>query len=123
MPLSENREQKKSDAVQPVVTKLGIKMKKYILAVVSISVAAIAYANTVTDSSALVNQQCKISAEAVSTLKGLRYGNTSIRKDVASLINHHLKTQENRDLAQKTLNLMVDDKATDVAALENKYCS
>ena len=123
MPLSENREQKKSDAVQPVVTKLGIKMKKYILAVVSISVAAIAYANTVTDSSALVNQQCKISAEAVSTLKGLRYGNTSIRKDVASLINHHLKTQENRDLAQKTLNLMVDDKTTDVAALENKYCS
>jgi len=123
MPLSENPEQKKSDAVQPVVTKLGIKMKKYLLAVVSISVAAIAYANTVTDSSALVNQQCKISAEAVSTLKGLRYGNTSIRKDVASLINHHLKTQENRDLAQKTMNLMVDDKTTDVATLENKYCS
>jgi hypothetical protein len=123
MPLSENPEQKKSDAVQPVVTKLGIKMKKYLLAVVSISVAAIAYANTVTDSSALVNQQCKISAEAVSTLKGLRYGNASIRKDVASLINHHLKTQENRDLAQKTLNLMVDDKTTDVAVLENKYCS
>jgi hypothetical protein len=123
MPLSENPEQKKSDAVQPVVTKLGIKMKKYLLAVVSISVAAIAYANTVTDSSALVNQQCKISAEAVSTLKGLRYGNTSIRKDVASLINHHLKTQENRDLAQKTMNLMVDDKTTDVATLESKYCS
>ena len=123
MPLSENPEQKKWDAVQPVVTKLGIKMKNYLLAVVSISVAAIAYANTVTDSSALVNQQCKISAEAVSTLKGLRYGNASIRKDVASLINHHLKTQENRDLAQKTLNLMVDDKTTDVAVLENKYCS
>lgn len=123
MPLSENREQKKWDVVQPVVTKLGIKMKKYILAVVSISVAAIAYANTVTDSSELVNQQCKISAEAVSTLKGLRYGNASIRKDVASLINHHLKTQENRDLAQKTLNLMVDDKSTDVATLEGKYCS
>jgi hypothetical protein len=98
-------------------------MKKYILAVVSISVAAIAYANTVTDSSALVNQQCKISAEAVSTLKGLRYGNTVIRKDVGSLINHHLKTQENRDLAQKTLNLMVDEKTTDVAVLESKYCS
>jgi hypothetical protein len=98
-------------------------MKKYILAVVSISVAAIAYANTVTDSSALVNQQCKISAEAVSTLKGLRYGNTAIRKDVGSLINHHLKTQENRDMAQKTLNLMVDEKATDIAVLESKYCS
>ena len=99
-------------------------MKKTLLAVVSISVAAFAYANTKpSDSSELVNQQCKISAEAVSTLKGLRYGNTSIRKDVSSLINTHLKTQENRDIAQKALNLMVDDKAADVATLEGKYCS
>jgi hypothetical protein len=98
-------------------------MKKTLLAVVSISVAAFAYANTVSDSSALVNQQCKISAEAVSTLKGLRYGNASIRKDVSSLINNHLKTQENRDLAQKALNLMVDDRSTNVATLEGKYCS
>jgi len=98
-------------------------MKKTLLAVVSISVAAFAYANTVSDSSALVNQQCKISAEAVSTLKGLRYGNASIRKDVSSLINTHLKTQENRDLAQKALNLMVDDRSTNVATLEGKYCS
>jgi hypothetical protein len=98
-------------------------MKKTLLAVISISVAAFAYANTVSDSSALVNQQCKISAEAVSTLKGLRYGNASIRKDVSSLINNHLKTQENRDLAQKALNLMVDDRSTNVATLEGKYCS
>ena len=99
-------------------------MKKTLLALVSISVAAFAYANTKTsDSSELVNQQCKISAEAVSTLKGLRYGNTSIRKDVSSLINTHLKTQENRDMAQKALNMMVDDKSTDVATLEGKYCS
>ena len=98
-------------------------MKKTLLAVATISVAAFAYANTTSDSSALVNQQCKISAEAVSTLKGLRYGNTSIRKDVATLINHHLKTQENRDMAQKTMNHMVDDKTADVSALEGKYCS
>ena len=99
-------------------------MKKTLLAVACISVAAFAYANTKTsDSSELVNQQCKISAEAVSTLKGLRYGNTSIRKDVSSLINAHLKTQENRDVAQKALNLMVDDKSTDIATLEGKYCS
>jgi hypothetical protein len=98
-------------------------MKKTLLAVATISVAAFAYANTTSDSSALVNQQCKISAEAVSTLKGLRYGNTSIRKDVATLINHHLKTQENRDIAQKTMNQMVDDKTADVSALEGKYCS
>jgi hypothetical protein len=98
-------------------------MKKTLLAVATISVAAFAYANTTSDSSALVNQQCKISAEAVSTLKGLRYGNTSIRKDVATLINHHLKTQENRDMAQKTLNQMVDDKTVDASALEGKYCS
>jgi len=99
-------------------------MKKTLLAAVSISVAALAYANTVpSDSSELVNQQCKISAEAVSTLKGLRYGNTSIRKDVSTLINASLKTPENRDLAQKTLNLMVDDKASDVRSLEGKYCS
>ena len=123
MPPSENQERNKWDAVQPVVTRLGIKMKKYLLVVVSISVAAFAYANTVTDSSELVNQQCKISAEAVSTLKGLRYGNTSIRKDVSSMINHHLKTQENRDLAQKALNLMVDDRSTDIDTLEGKYCS
>lgn len=99
-------------------------MKKYLLAVVSISVAAYAYANTKpSDSSALVNQQCQISAEAVSTLKGLRYGNASIRKDVSSLINSHLKTPENREMAQKALMLMIDDKSTDVATLEGKYCS
>jgi hypothetical protein len=99
-------------------------MKKILLAAVSISVAAFAYANTkLSDSSELINQQCKISAEAVSTLKGLRYGNTSIRKDVSSLINASLKTPENRDLAQKTLNLMVDDKTSDVRSLEGKYCS
>ena len=98
-------------------------MKKTLLAVASISVAAFAYANTSSDSSELVIQQCKISAEAVSTLKALRYGNTSIRKDVSSLINASLKTPENRDLAQKTLNLMVDDKTSDVRSLEGKYCS
>ena len=99
-------------------------MKKTLLAAVSISVAAFAYANTKpSDSSELVNQQCKISAEAVSTLKGLRYGNTSIRKDVSTLINASLKTPENRDLAQKTLNRMVDDKSSDVRSLEGKYCS
>ncbi len=99
-------------------------MKTTLLAAVSISVAAFAYANTKTsDSSELVNQQCKISAEAVATLKGLRYGNTSIRKDVSSLINASLKTPENRDLAQKTLNLMVDDKTSDARSLEGKYCS
>jgi hypothetical protein len=99
-------------------------MKKTLLAAVSISVAAFAYANTKpSDSSALVNQQCQISAEAVSTLKGLRYGNTSIRKDVSSLINTHLKTPENREIAQKTLRLMIDDKSTDAATLEGKYCS
>ncbi len=99
-------------------------MKKTLLAAVSISVAAFAYANTKpSDSSELVNQQCKISAEAVSTLKELRYGNTSIRKDVSTLINASLKTPENRDLAQRTLNLMVDDKSSDVRSLEGKYCS
>ena len=98
-------------------------MKKTLLAAVSISVAAFAYANTVSDSSALVSQQCKISAEAVSTLKGLRYGNTSIKKDVSSLINAHLKAPENREVAQKALILMIDDKSTDVATLEGKYCS
>jgi hypothetical protein len=99
-------------------------MKRTLLAAVSISVAAFAYANTKpSDSSELVNQQCKISAEAVSTLKGLRYGNTSIRKDVSTLINASLKTPENRDLAQKTMNLMVDDKTSDVRSLEGKYCS
>jgi ABC-type transporter MlaC component len=98
-------------------------MKKTLLAAATISVAAFAYANTASDSSALVSQQCKISAEAVSTLKTLQYGNTSIRKDVASLIDRHLKTQENRDLAHKKLNLMVDDKTIDAATLEGKYCS
>ena len=99
-------------------------MKKTLLAVVSISIAAFAYAkSSATDSSALVQQQCKISAEAVSTLKGLRYGNTSIRKDVASLINQSLKTPENREIAHKTLNQMVDEKVSDVRTLEGKYCS
>ena len=99
-------------------------MKKSLLAVVSISVAAFAYANTKSsDSSALVNQQCQISAQAVSTLKGLRYGNTSIKKDVSSLINNHLKMPENREVAQKALILMIDDKSTDIATLEGKYCS
>ena len=98
-------------------------MKKTLLASVSISVAAFAYANTASDSSALVNQQCKISAEAVSTLKGLRYGNTSIKKDVSSLINAHLKAAENRVVAQRALILMIDDKSTDIGILEGKYCS
>jgi hypothetical protein len=98
-------------------------MKKTLLAVVSISVAALAYANTSSDSSELLNQQCKISAEAVSTLKGLRYGNTSIRKDVAGLINLNLKDQENKDAAQMTLNRMVDDQVNSTFALEAKYCS
>jgi hypothetical protein len=98
-------------------------MKKTLLAVGCISVAAIAYANNVTDSSELVAQQCKISAEAVSTLKSLRYGNTVIRKDVASLINQSLKTPENRELANKALNQMVDDKLSDARSLEGKYCS
>ena len=98
-------------------------MKKTLLAVASISVAAFAYANSSTDSSALVQQQCKISAEAVSTLKGLRYGNTAIRKDVTSLINQSLKMPENRVVAQRTLNQMVDDKVSDVRSLEGKYCS
>ena len=98
-------------------------MKKTLLAVASISVAAFAYANSSTDSSALVQQQCKISAEAVSTLKGLRYGNTAIRKDVASLINQSLKMPENRVVAHRTLNQMVDDRVSDVRSLEVKYCS
>ena len=98
-------------------------MKKTLLAVASISVAAFAYANSSTDSSALVQQQCKISAEAVSTLKGLRYGNAAIRKDVASLINQSLKMPENRVVAHRTLNQMVDDKVSDVRSLEGKYCS
>lgn len=98
-------------------------MKKTLLAVASISVAAFAYANSSTDSTALVQQQCKISAEAVSTLKGLRYGNTAIRKDVTSLINQSLKMPENRVVAQRTLNQMVDDKVSDVRSLEGKYCS
>jgi hypothetical protein len=98
-------------------------MKKTLLAVVSISVAAFAYANTSSDSSELVSQQCKISAEAVSTLKELRYGNTSIRKDVSSLINVNLRVQENKDAAKITLNRMVDDQVSSASALEAKYCS
>ncbi len=98
-------------------------MKKTLLAIASISVAAFAYANTSSDSSALVSEQCKISAEAVSTLKGLRYGNTSIRKDVAGLINLNLKVQDNKDAAQRTLNRMVDDQVYSATALEAKYCS
>lgn len=98
-------------------------MKKTLLAVVSISIAAFAYANSPSDSSELLSQQCKISAEAVSTLKGLRYGNTSIRKDVSALINLNLKVQENKDAAQMTLNRMVDDRVNSASALENKYCS
>ena len=98
-------------------------MKKTLLAIACILVAAVAYANNVSDSSELVTQQCKISAEAVATLKGLRYGNTAIRKDVASLIKQSLKTPENREIANKTLNQMVDDKLTDVRSLEGKYCS
>ena len=98
-------------------------MKKTLLAVISISVAALAYANTSSDSSELLSQQCKISAEAVSTLKELRYGNTSIRKDVAGLINVNLKVQENKDAAHITLNLMVDDRVNSASALEAKYCS
>ena len=98
-------------------------MKKTLLAIASISAAAFAYANTSSDSSALVSEQCKISAEAVSTLKGLRYGNTSIRKDVVGLINLNLKVQENKEAAQMTLNRMVDDQVNSASALEAKYCS
>ena len=98
-------------------------MKKTLLAGVCISVAAFAYANTTSDSSALMTQQCKISAETVATLKNLQYGNTAIRKDVASLIFATLKVEENRESAQKTMNLMVDDKAKEAGALEQKYCS
>jgi hypothetical protein len=98
-------------------------MKKTFLVLVSISVAAFAYANSASDSSELVSQQCKISAEAVSTLKDLRYGNTSIRKDVSGLINVSLKAQENKDAAQLTLNRMIDDQVNSASALEAKYCS
>jgi hypothetical protein len=98
-------------------------MKKTLLAITSISIAAFAYANSSNDSAELLNQQCKISAEAVSTLKQLRYGNTSIRKDVVSLINVNLKVQENKEAASQTLNLMVDDSTTTASVLEAKYCS
>lgn len=98
-------------------------MKKTLLAITSISVAAFAYANSSNDSTELVNQQCKITAEAVSTLKELRYGNTSIRKDVANLINVNLKVQENKEAASQTLNRMVDDSLITASALEAKYCS
>jgi len=59
----------------------------------------------------------------VATLKNLQYGNTAIRKDVASLISATLKVQDNREVAQKAMNLMVDDKAKDASTLEMKYCS
>jgi hypothetical protein len=98
-------------------------MRKTLLALLSICIAAFAYANTPSDSSAILSEQCKISAVAVSTLKGLRYGNTSIRKDVASLINGNLKVQENKDAAQQILNRMVDDQLSTVSELEAKYCS
>ena len=98
-------------------------MKKTLLAGVCISVAAFAYANTTTDSSAVKSQQCKISAETVATLKNLQYGNTAIRKDVGSLIEATLKDQDNREVAQKAMNLMVDDKAKDPIVLEIKYCT
>jgi len=98
-------------------------MKKTLLAVGCVSVAALAYANTTSDSSELQTQQCKNSAEAVATLKELQYGNTSIRKDVTSLINASLKVQENRDVAQKILNRMVDDASSSATTLEEKYCS
>ena len=98
-------------------------MKKTLLAGVCVSVAAFAYANTTTDSSELMTQQCKISAETVATLKNLQYGNTAIRKDVASLISATLKVQDNREVAQKAMNQMVDDKAKDASTLEMKYCS
>jgi hypothetical protein len=98
-------------------------MKKTLLAIACILVAAVAYAQNVSDSSELVTQQCKISAEAVATLKGLRYGNSAIRKDVASLIKQSLKNPENREIANKTLNQMVDDKVSDARGLEGKYCS
>ncbi len=98
-------------------------MKKILLAGVCICVAAFAYANSTKDSSALMAQQCKISAETVAALKTLQYGNTAIRKDVASLISTTLKVQDNREIAQKAMNLMVDDKAKDASTLEMKYCS
>ena len=98
-------------------------MKKTLLAVTTISIAAFAYENTQTDSNQLIAQQCKISAEAVSTLKGLRYGNTAIRKDVGSLINVSLKVQENKEAAVQTLNQMIDDRLNGTTALEAKYCS
>lgn len=98
-------------------------MKKTILVAVCVSVAAFAYANTTTDSSALMTEQCKISAETVATLKNLQYGNTAIRKEVAGLISATLKVQENRESAQKAMNRMVDDRAKDVSTLEMKYCS
>ena len=47
----------------------------------------------------------------------------SIRKDVGSLIEATLKDQDNREVAQKAMNLMVDDKAKDPIVLEIKYCT
>jgi hypothetical protein len=98
-------------------------MKKIILLFASILIAAFAYANTVSDSQALISQQCKISAEGVSTLKELRYGNTAIRKEVGSLIQISLKSEENKAAAEEKLNQMIDDKTTATADLQAKFCS
>ena len=123
MQRSGNLKQKIQVVVQRADRKLGNNMKKTLLTGVCISVVALAYANAISDSSALMAQQCKISAETVATLKNLQYGNTAIRKDVTSLISATLKVQDNRELAQKAMNLMVDDKAKDASTLEMKYCS
>jgi len=98
-------------------------MKKTLIGIMSISIFAFAFANTSPDSSELISQQCKLSAETVAMLKGLQYGNTSIRKDVGGLINTNLKAPENRENAQKAMNRMVDDKSRDTSTLEHKYCS
>jgi hypothetical protein len=98
-------------------------MKKTLIGILSISIFAFAFANTSPDSSELISQQCKLSAETVAMLKGLQYGNTSIRKDVGGLINTNLKAPENRESAQKAMNRMVDDKSRDTSTLEHKYCS
>lgn len=98
-------------------------MKKTILLLVSISIAAFAYANTASDPRDSITQQCKISAEGVSALKELRYGNTAIRKEVGSLIKISLKSEENREAAEQTLNQMIDDKISATPDLQIKYCS
>jgi len=98
-------------------------MKKTIIGILSISIFAFAFAYSSPDSSELVSQQCKLSAETVAMLKGLQYGNTSIRKDVSGLINTNLQAPENRERAQKAMNRMVDDQTRDISTLERKYCS